>query len=75
MTFWDKELDETLSTLSTTEDGLSSQEAKSRLLRNGKLRPFHKVRSPLFIRHYNYYLCSLSLYLPIIQRRYHQPNG
>ena len=44
MTFWDKELDETLSTLSTTEDGLSSQEAKSRLLRNGKnkLREGHK---------------------------------
>lgn len=44
MTFWDKELDETLSTLSTSEDGLTSAEAKSRLLRNGKnkLREGHK---------------------------------
>lgn len=38
MTFWDKELDETLSTLSTSEDGLTNEEAKSRLLRNGKNR-------------------------------------
>ena len=44
MTFWDKELDETLSTLSTSEDGLTNEEAKSRLLRNGKnkLREGHK---------------------------------
>ena len=44
MTFYDNELDEVLSNLSTSEDGLTSAEAKSRLLRNGKnkLREGHK---------------------------------
>ncbi len=44
MTFYDNELDEVISSLSTSEDGLTSAEAKSRLLRNGKnkLREGHK---------------------------------